>query len=161
MAIEPDDASFRRLVRALNEEAHGTAWQSDAADELEDALQPGVSAVRGAIMGMATGGLPHAGESLRVAVAGAVEPVVRFAGPRPGARIRAKTITLRGFTQAPRRLNARSWRHPIHGSDVWVTQIGAPGWFDETLKVTHPRLAAGARKALERRAERISRKAPL
>lgn len=161
VVVEPDEASFRRVVRALDEEAGGTAWRTDAAREIGEALEPGVAAVKAALWQIETGGLPHGGESLRQAISDEIEPVVRFTGPRVGARIRAKDIQLRNFAKAPRRLNNRQgWRHPVHGTDFWVTQLGAPGWFDETLRRLRPKLAAAAAEALERRAERISRRAP-
>lgn len=162
VVIEPDEASFRRCIRALNEEANGTAWQTDAAEEMEEALRPGVAAVKAALFStMHTTGLPHGGEGLRQAVSSRVKPVVAFRGRRPGAMIRVdKTGLPRGFANAPRRLNDKNWRHPTPSGDVWVTQIGAPGWFDDTLERLRPRLSAAASKALERRARRISRRAP-
>lgn len=161
VVVEPDHQQFTRLARALEQEADGDEWRRDLADDLHEALRPGVTAVRGALMGMATGGLQHAGEPLRQAVAQNVESLVRTDGQRAGARIRAKKTGLpRGFANAPKRLNARSWRHPIPGDpDTWVTQIGAPGWFDDTLRRMHPRLRLAAERALEKRARRISRRA--
>lgn len=160
--IGPDDASFRRCIRALNDEAGGTDWQHDAAEEMEEALRPGVNAVRGALFAtMHTSGLAHGGEGLRQAVSESVQPVVAFHGPRPGAMIRAdKNGMPRSFANAPRRLNDKSFRHPIPTGQTWVTQIGAPGWFDDTLERLRSRLAAAASDVLERRARRISRKAP-
>lgn len=162
IVVEPDQASFRRCIRALNDEADGTEWFRDAEDEIGEALRPGVDAVRAALYSrMETHGLDHGGESLRAAVAGAVSVSVRLRGRHPAAAIRAsKTGMPRGFRNAPKRLNDRSFRHPVFTKQVWVTQIGAPGWFDEPLRLMRPRLASAAARALERRARRITRKAP-
>lgn len=160
IVIEPDHANFTRVARALEEESDGDEWRRETAEELHEALRPGVAAVRGALLSMQTAGLGHAGEPLRQAVAAGVESIARFDGQRAGARIRAKrTPQIRGFANAPKRLNARrGWRHPVGGRDVWVTQQGRPGWFDDTLTRLHPRLRLAAERALENRARRISRR---
>ncbi|MFG1898696.1 hypothetical protein ACGFIP_32280 [Micromonospora zamorensis] len=159
MVIEPDHRSFNRVARALDEESGGDLWRAELATELHAVLEPGVSAVRGALMGMASG-LDDGHEPLRQAVAGGVESTVRLDGKRAGARIRAKKTQLRGFANAPKRLNSRrGWRHPVHGADVWVTQQGQAGWFDDPLRRLRPRLRAAAVRTLDNRARRISRRA--
>jgi hypothetical protein len=158
ISVQPDAASFRRCEWALREESTGDEWSADTAAGLHAALEPGVSAVQGAVMGMSSGGLQHAGEPLRATVAQAVESDTT----KSGARIKVKkTYGLRGFINAPKRLNQRrGWKHEVYGSRTTVTQMGQPGWFDDTLGRLHPSLRAAAEKALERRARRISRKAP-
>lgn len=160
VVIEPDARQFTRVARALQDEASGDEWTQELASDLHAALEPGVTAVRSAVMGMATGGLPHAGEGLRQAVAAQVESIVRTSGPRAGARIRAGKPAVRGFRNAPARLNSlRGWRHPVFGDyDTWVHQTGAPDWFDGTLRRLRPALRAAAEKALDKRAQRISRR---
>jgi hypothetical protein len=158
VSIEPDRAQFARVARELDREAGSTEWQDDLAVDLAEALEPGLSAVRGAVMAMSSGGLPHAGEPLRAAVAHQIVIDIRLGGGFAGARIRAKNTGMpRGFRHAPKRLNARSWRHPTRGG-AWVTQVGEPGWFDFTLQRLHPRLRHAAENALAKRARRISRR---
>lgn len=160
VVIEPDHATFQRVAAAVSAEADGREWANDLARELHTILEPAVYEVRSALMGMSTSGLPHAGEPLRQAVAANVEALARFDGRRPGARIRAKeTKTVRNFATAPRRLNSRrGWRHPVFGNDErWTNQIGAPGWFDDTLRRLRPRLRRAAEAALRDRARRIAR----
>lgn len=160
VVVEPDQRSFARVARALEDEADGDLWRAELAAELHAELEPGVAAVRSALMGMATGGLVDGHEPLRQAVAAGVESVVRLDGRRAGARIRARKVDVRGFTNAPKRLNARNgWRHPVFGDvDTWVPQRGAPGWFDETLRPLRPRLRASAARVLDNRARRIARR---
>lgn len=160
VVIRPDEASFRRVVRALDDEADGREWRRELAEELHEALQPGVIAVRSSIMSMASAGLEHAGEPLRSAVAGNVVTDIRLGASGGGARIRVRRTGLpRGFANAPKRLNGRSgWRHPVFGPDVWVRQIGKPGWFDDTLRALRPKLRQSAQKALQSRADRIARR---
>lgn len=80
---------------------------------------------------------PHS-EPIREAVASNIKVRTRFTGVSTGIVIRAMTTEpVRGFTQAPRRLNARrGWRHPVfatgpRGTWRWVAQKGDPGWFSE------------------------------
>ncbi|MBC9001293.1 hypothetical protein O7630_34450 [Micromonospora sp. WMMD718] len=160
VVVEPDHRSFARVARALDDEAGGEEWRTELAAELHAVLEPGVAAVRGALMGMATGGLDDGHEPLRAAVAAGVESQVRVDGRRAGVRIRARKIMLRNFANAPKRLNSRrGWRHPVFGdTETWVTQIGQPGWFDDPLRRLHARLHAAAARALDNRARRIARR---
>lgn len=160
VVVEPDHRSFHRVARALEAEATGDEWRTELAAELHAVLELGVTAVRGALMGMSTGGLDDGHEPLRVAVAAGVESIVRLDGERAGARIRARKVTLRGFMNAPKRLNRRhGWRHPVFGDvETWVTQVGAPGWWDEPLRRLRPQMKAAAARVLDNRARRIARR---
>jgi hypothetical protein len=154
LQIEPDEQSWHRAARALDGEADGREFNRDLAVSLAEALRPAVAELRGAVLGMSSGGLPHTGESLRGAVAGHIEVEMR----RAGAVIRAtKRGMPRGFINAPKRLNARrGWRRQVYGG-VWVRQLGKPGWFDDTVARGHERYRAAAQAALQRRIERIAR----
>jgi hypothetical protein len=154
LQIEPDERSWHRAQRALDGEADGQEFRRDLAEGLTEALRPAVAELRGAILGMASAGLPHAGESLRGAVAAHIEVEVRASG----AVIRAtKRGMPRGFSNAPKRLNARrGWRRQVYGG-AWVRQIGKPGWFDDTTARGHERYRRAAEAALEKRIRRITR----
>lgn len=159
VVVEPDHHNFARVARALQEEADGKQWAAELREDLHKALEPGVAAARGAVLGMPSSGQPHEGEPLRVAVAHQVVAEVSL-GRSPGARIRVRKRGMpRGFANAGKRLNARrGWRHPVFASDLWVSQRGEPGWFDDTLRRLHPRLRAAAERALANRARRITRR---
>jgi hypothetical protein len=148
------------LARACDDEADGRQMRGEVAANLHAALEPAVAEVRGAILGMSSGGLPHDGEPLRAAVASAVRSDIRLSGKFAGARIQVtKRGMPRGFANAPKRLNARrGWRHRVFGRDVWVTQIGEPGWFDDTMARGHRRYRAAVEKAMDGMANRIVRK---
>jgi hypothetical protein len=158
--VQPDKASMDRLAAALEHEATGREWNSEFDAAMRDALSPAVNAVRSAVLSRSGGGVPHAGQSLRQAIAGGVKIQPLRAGS-PGARIAATGSGMpRGFRKAPKRFNERKFRHPVFGGDQWVNQIGAPGWFDDTLDRFRPRLVVLANKSLDARAERISREGP-
>lgn len=153
--IRPDPESFGRVARALDDEAGGEQYAADLSTALHEGLQPVLADVRGAVLGIATGGLRHAGESLRQAVAAELETNQL----RTGARLRAtKRGMPRGFHNAPKRLNARSWRHRVFGRGQWVQQTGELDWFDDTTDRHARRLHAIAAAALQDRARRITRR---
>jgi hypothetical protein len=153
--VEPDRQSFDRVARALQAESSGLEWRRDMSSDLQEALRPAVAAVRSALMSHG-GGSGHEGQPLRAAIASKVQVVAL----RSGATIIAgKQGMPRDFSNAPKRFNSRSFRRRVYGSNTFVTQVGAPGWFDDTLARMHPRLRIAALNALEGRARRISRKA--
>jgi hypothetical protein len=152
-----DFASFERVAAAIKEEEDGKQLRLDLIAGFRAALEPAVNEVRSALMAMGSGGL-HA-EPLREAVARQIKTQVRLSGRSAGVRIRAgKNGMPRGFRNAPKRINQRSWRHQIFGTDAWVTQVGAPGYFDDTVERGRSRYEAAAYRALDNVAERIGRK---
>jgi len=153
--VRADASSFGRVARSLDEESDGEHLRKDLVEGFRAALEPAVDEVRGALMQMASGGLAHAGEPLRLAVA---QHVVVSVGRRSAAIRALKTGMPRGFWNAPKRLNQRQFRHRVYGRDVWVTQVGAPGWFDDTLQRNQTRYRVAARRALDDMADRIGRK---
>jgi hypothetical protein len=153
--IVPDRPSFERVARALSAEADGREWRHDMSTAMHAALAPGAAAVRSALMSRG-GGTAHEGTPLRPAIAAQVH----VAPLSSGAVIYVGKQGLpRGFANAAKRFNQRQFRRRAYGSSTWVVQVGAPGWFDDTLSRMHPRLRTAALAALEGRARRISRKA--
>jgi hypothetical protein len=153
--VVPDAGSFRRVAAALSHESDGAQWRRDMSTSEQAALAPGVAAVRSALMSRGGGG-PHEGEPLRPVIAAHV----RIVALRSGATLVAeKTPAVRGFANAPKRFNQRGFRRRVFGSNNSVIQVGAPGWFDDTLEHMHERLTGAALAALEGRARRISREA--
>jgi hypothetical protein len=78
--------------------------------------------------------------SLRSAAAGAVGVEVR---EKPSARVRRVGVSIRmkssrmppGQGRLPKHMNYGRWRHPVFGTDTWVTQTAREqGWFDGTFK---------------------------
>ncbi len=152
--VQPDRRSFDRVASALSSEAGGDEWRRDMAAAMEGALAPGVAAVRSALM--AAGGSPHEGQPLRPAIASQVHVAPLGSG---AVILAGKSGMPRGFSNAAKRFNQRRFRRRVYGGNSWVVQVGAPGWFDDTLRQMHPRLRVAALAVLEGRARRISRKA--
>lgn len=152
--VRPDSASFDRVARALSAEAGSSMWRADLSSRMTEAMAPGVAAVRSALMGGGGGG-SHEGTPLLPAIAAKVKAMPLASG---AVIVAGKNGMPRGFKNAPKRFNQRSFRRRVYGSDTWVQQIGVPGWFDDRLEAMHPRLRAAALDALDGRARRISRK---
>lgn len=159
VTIRADQRSFDRVARAVQSEAGGRRLRADLVDELEDAVDPAVHEVRSALLGMHTGGLAHGGEPLRAAVAAGIHDQVVLTGSAAGVRVIASKEGMpRGFRLAAKRLNARGWRHPVFGGRVTVRQVGAPGFFDDTLSRYAPAARRGVERAIENSVNRMARR---
>lgn len=155
--MEVDRASLRLLVAALRDEADGKELKRDLVRGLRAVAEPALLAARAAILAMPSMSVREPG--LRATVAKQTKISVTTTGKRAGVRIRAlKTGMPRGFRNAPKRLNAKGgWRHPVYGNrEVWKTQMGQPGWFDDTIPRFKPAAVKAAALAMEAVAQRIS-----
>lgn len=153
--VEVDPRDLTRLVAALNKEADGKELRRELIAGLKAAAEPAAVEARGAILSMRSHS--NVEPPLRQAVADAVTVQVRTGGGRAGVFVVARKRGMpRGFANAPKRLNAKGgWRHPLFGTDEWKTQIGKPGWFDETLARAEPAAEAAAKEAMDGMARRI------
>lgn len=154
-----DQQKLQALARRLDQEADGKKLRRDLAKNLRQVIQPAIQEIKSDLLTMSTSGLPHEGEPLRTAVSRGIRAEGRLSGRSTGVRIRARrTPSVRGFKNAPRRLNsARGWRHPIYGSDYWVTQYGKPGFFERPILKRRNELRAAVLAAMEEMAARIAR----
>lgn len=91
---------------------------------------------------------------LRRQIARQVKVRIRLTGARTGVRI---VVGRLDGTNLPRRFNRGRWRHPVHGTDTWVTQTVEPGWFDKTLKDREPQLRAAVLKAMKRTSRQVTK----
>ncbi len=154
--VEVDQRDLRRLVVALHKEGDGKELRKDLVKGLRAAATPAAQAAKQSILSMpATGASDREGASLRTAVAGGVKVEIRTTG-KVGVFVVAKSTGMpRNFRNAPKRLNAKSWRHPVHGTKKWVTQVGKPGWFDDAVKKAKPGANRAAAEAMDGMAQRI------
>jgi hypothetical protein len=156
--VEVDQRDLARLVSALSKEADGVELRRDLVSGLKAAVEPFAQLARGSILSMASQGLST--PSLRSAVAAAVKVQVRTSGRGAGVFVKVgKSGMPRGFRNAPKRLNSRGWKHPVRGNrDVWVSQVGKPGWFDDTMRRADPAAERAAKNAMDNMAERIDQR---
>jgi hypothetical protein len=156
--IEVDEKQVVRLVAALRAEEDGKGLNQDLVEELTHIVQPAIRASQAAIMSMPSSTEQTPG--LRSSVASHIHERVRLSGQHPSVGIAVdKSGMPRSFRNAPKRLNARrGWRHKVFGGDVWVTQRGKPGWFDDTIAKFKPAAERAAARALDKVAARIDHK---
>lgn len=156
LTIEQKD--LQTVSRALRREEDGKILRRDLLREIRTILTPLQTEVREAILSMESGGLEHEGTGLRQGIASKVVVQIRTGGKATGAGLKAKqTPNLRGFKMAPRYTNRqKGWRRPVYGRDVWVLQIGKPGWFDDTTKKHRDEYAAKVMVPIEDMARRIA-----
>lgn len=157
--VEVDRRSLVLLVAALRKEADGKELRRDLVRNLRAVATPALQAARAAILAMPSMSTREPG--LRASVAKQTKISVTTTGRRAGIRIRAlKTGMPRGFRNAPKRLNSRKgWRHPVFGNrEVWRSQMGQPGWFDDTIPPFKPAAVAAAAAAMDAVARRVSQR---
>jgi hypothetical protein len=153
-----DEKRLVRLARAMKSEEDGKALRKDMTREFRAALNPTRNKARAAIRTMPSQG--HAGMKLRGRVAAKVMVQIRPTGKFPGATLKAKkTPNVRKFRNAPKRLNQKSFSHPVIGNPRQrVRQVGKPGWFDKTVRADRAAHRRAARKVLKSAEKRLARK---
>lgn len=160
LRVETHDG-LAALVRAIRAEEDGKELRKELAKNMREALKPGAAQAKSSIMAMSSAGLPTS-PALRASIARKIRPEVKLGGRWSGARVKAfKTKNVRGFPNAPKRLNrASGWRHPVYGNrEVWVQQRGKTHWFDRTFDGHEAVYKAAVEQAMEDMARRIAERA--
>lgn len=160
-SLSSDVADLRRFSRELRREAEFRTLRADFVAELKNVARPAAEEAKRRVRAMpsqSTG--RRRGGSLRSKVASKVVVRVSTSGKRAGVRVIVmKNGMPRGFRNAPQRLNRRQgWRHPVFSPEVWVIQIGAPGWFDGTMVATRQEGRRAALRAMASMRDRIARR---
>jgi len=119
------------LARKLKE------LDKNVAKEFRKALKKGTA---GAVAGakQAALNLPSQNKSkgasgLRRGIARSItSQISTSSSPRIGIRVSKTSLGPKG--NLPKLMNKGSWRHPVWGKDVWVTQTSRAGWFDDEMR---------------------------
>jgi hypothetical protein len=159
LIIKPD--KLNALARALRAEDDGKQLKKDLIRRLRQALKPAQDAVRQEINSMSSHGGSH-GLALRRTVARKVGMSTKLSGRSAAVKLIAKkTPDLRGFRNAPKRLNSKKgWRHPAFGDrEDWVQQMGKPDWFDGPIRARRGEFRKAVAAVLDDMADRIKRRA--
>lgn len=157
--LSVDQQALQSLARALSAEADGKKLRRELAKKLREALEPAKQDIRAELMGM--GVRRHGNPPLRTNVLKNMKAQARLSGRRTGARISIKkTPDIRGFANAPKRLNRKKgWRHPVFGDrEHWVAQIGKPEYFDRPLHENRDQYRKAVLAAMEEMAQRIAKR---
>lgn len=148
--LSEDQAEFKSLYGAMKLEGDGKLLRAELNAGLRTVMVPAVAEVRSAILSMQSAGLSE-GPSLRQVVAAGVKVGINASGRRTGVRVYvSKKGMPRGFSNAPRDLNAAGWE--VHGR----TQTGLPGFFDRPLKAAAEASRAVVLAAVRSMAARIA-----
>ena len=154
--VEVDQGDLRKLVRALNREADGKELRRDLVEGLKTAVEPFAQLARSSILSMSSSGRYQVEPGLRESIASQIAVEAKTGGRNAGVSVIARKRGMpRGFRNAPKLTNRRTWRHRVFGMDVWVNQRGKPGWFDDTLKRADPAAERAAKQAMDNVAKRI------
>ncbi|GIH69440.1 hypothetical protein [Sphaerimonospora thailandensis] len=156
--LSADQEALQALGRALKQEADGKALRRDLLKELKKPLAPAIAEIKSGLMSIGSGGLPSEGEPLRASVGRKIRAEAKLSGFGTGVRVKARrTPAVRGFANAPKRLNSRKgWRHRVYGRDVWVQQVGKPGYFDDPLRGRKAQFRTAVLQAMNDMAARIA-----
>lgn len=160
IGLTTDTDDLRDLARALGAEADGKKLRRELTTNIRKALAPAVAEAKSSILSMTSGGLAHDGPPLRAAIARQVKAQARVTGRSAGAKVRVtKKGMPREFAWAARRTNrSKGWRHPVYGTDTWVSQTGKPGWFDDPMQRNRAMYRKAVREAMAQSARRITRR---
>jgi hypothetical protein len=158
--MEVSSPDLADLALAIRLEENGAVMRRELLRNLRAAVKPAVTEAKSSIMSMPSGGLRQQGGSLRLAIARQVTTEVSLTTKRAKVRVKVRKRNMpRGFVNAPKATQlAKGWRHPVIGTDRWVSQIGKPGWFDHPLGSRRAQYRAAVQAAMQQTANRIARR---
>lgn len=124
-------ADLRRVAADLKR-AGEVDLRKSLAKNIREAVKPLVPELRSAIKSLPSKG--H-GTGLRDKTARGVQVKVSLSGPRVGARVRVDPRLFPADAKSlPKRLEGIGrWRHPVFGTDTWVTQAPHPYFYNTIL----------------------------
>lgn len=165
--LSVEQSQIAELGRRLAKESDGAKLKLELARNLRKAVEPAVRDIKTGALRIKRSGsdarrptkkkpVPESSISLGAAIARGIGTQVRMKGRAAGVSVRAKKAGMpRGFTNAPKRINAAKFRHPVYGTGKWVDQVGAPGFFDDPLKKGRLAYRAACVRAMDDMAARI------
>lgn len=98
---------------------------------------------------------PHSG--LRERLAGGVKVQVLTGNTRIGVALVASADQLSDTQKSLVRAYGRpgGWRHPVRGTDAWVTQLGRPGWPRTTVQAHRDEMTRAVTAAMQEAADSL------
>jgi hypothetical protein len=168
--ISVEQSQLTALTARLAHEADGKRLRLELAANLRAAVAPAVSEIKAGAQNIKRGSssakrstkkhpVAESDISIGAAIARGTSARTRLSGRMAGVSVRiGKSGMPRGFRNAPKRFNAPKFRHPVYGNrEVWVSQVGAPGFFDIPLYRGRPVYRAACVKAMDDMSRRIAR----
>jgi len=144
----------RRAILAVESNAQGTTSAARAAKRVGKAESAFGHSDRQIERALGKSGL-------RQSIARSLRIVVKDSGysQQVGVRITTDGSRLpRGETYLPRGLDSiKGWKHPVYGTDTWVTQYGnPPGWFRSTAAAHRPLAARRINNTVQKYAAELA-----
>lgn len=167
--VSVDQKKFTELIARLDEEVDGKRLKRELARNLRIAVRPAVEKVKAGAMEIKRGTsdatrpskknpVEDSAVSLGAAIARGIGVSVRTRNKSASVTIRAKKAGMpRGFINAPKRINAKSFRHPVYGRGGWAVQVGKPGFFDDPLSHGRREYREACIRAMKDMANRIAK----
>lgn len=164
-----EQGQLTALVARLAKETDGKKLRLELAAGLRAAVAPAVEEIKSGAMRIKRESssaqrpskkhpVPESDVSLGAAIARGIGVQTRMSGRLAGVAVKASKKGMpRKFVNAPKRINAKQFRRKVYGHNVWVTQVGAPGFFDNPLKKGRTVYRAACVKVMDGMAERIAR----
>lgn len=142
LSIEQKGLGELRALMAA--EKDGAQLRKELLTGLRAAVSPAVDEIKaGATQGKRAGSIAKPGKhyqgsqsavSIGAAIARGIGTSVRLSGSMVGVSVKASKRGMpRNFINAPKRFNARQFKHKVFGRNVWAVQSGAPGFFDNPI----------------------------
>jgi len=156
-AVQVDTSDLRRVAQVLRSVEDGKELRKQLIKDLKSATEPAVAEARSAVMAIPARGTAQ--PALRATVARKIGTQVKLSGRSAGVSVRArKTPNLRGFKNAPKKLQQRGgWRHPVYGRG-WTTQQGRADWFDEPMQGAREPAIRAVKETLNNFAQDLARR---
>lgn len=167
--LSVEQIGLKELGERLAKDADGVKLKLELARNLRAAVAPAVAAIKTGAMQIQRGSsnasrptrknpVEDSSVSLGAAIARGIGTSVRMKGRSAGVSVKAKKAGMpRNFPNAPKRINAAKFRHPVYKTGTWVDQVGAPGFFDDPLQKDRLAYRAACVRAMEDMAARIAK----
>jgi len=126
-----------KLARELKELGDGKTIPREFRKALRKSTDGALAGGKRAALALPSQGKSRGATGLRRRIARAMHAQVSTSGDaRLGIRI--SKSSLGNERNLPRLMNQGTWRHPVYGKDVWVTQTSRANWFDDEMRKQAP-----------------------
>lgn len=153
--LSVDQTQMQQVYAALKTEADGKKLRTQLTKELKAVIKPAQEKAQRNIQAMPSQDAKYG--DMRESISAAIKISVRTTGRNTGVMVVAnKGKYPRKFNNAAAQFNRAGWRHPVFGNtQVWVTQVGKPGYFDSIMG-DKPEYLEAVRSCLQAMADSIA-----
>lgn len=132
VVVEVNSEDLLKVIAALKTMKDGKYLKAAMVMAMRKPLRAIVLEEKEAALSIPTPAGRTAEPALLPAIASSIGSQTRMTARKQVAKVRSKTIDVRKFWQAPRKMNrAEGWDHPQWGHEPKVHQVGDAKWFDK------------------------------